>query len=637
MTRPPTDTSESTDVRYERIVEGVRDYAIFMLDPDGCVVTWNTGARLIKGYEEHEILGRSFTTFYPPEQVARGWPERELELAREHGHFEDEGWRVRKDGSLFWANVVITPLYAKDGSLVGYSKITRDLTERRHHEEVLRQSEERFRLLVEGVKDYAIFLLDVNGRVASWNAGAERINGYRAEEIVGQHFSRFFPAEDRARAERDLALASFEGRTEYEGWRVRKDGTRFWAATVLTALPGPDGTVRGFAKLTRDLTATRRIEALEEAGRRMSEFLAMLSHELRNPLAPIRNAVHVMHMKRLEDPELRWSRDVIERQVSHLTRLVDDLLDVTRITSGKIRLNVEPLEISVVVGRAVEASRPLLDAKGHRLDVLLPNTPLIVRGDLTRLTQVVLNILNNASKFTPEGGWIRVSAAREGNEAVLRIRDNGAGIPPSMQAHVFDLFAQGAQPLDRAAGGLGIGLTLVKRLVSMHHGHVEVVSEGPGRGSEFVIRLPLVRGMAELSADSAEATLGAAGSRRVLVVDDNRDAAESLAMLLQMVGHDVRVAGDGPTALATAAEFRPDLVLLDIGLPGMSGYEVAGRLRAVCSKDRLVIAAVTGYGQDEDRLRAHAAGFDHHLTKPVDFARLQSVIEGLPAEKSRGA
>ncbi|HEX7123895.1 MAG TPA: PAS domain-containing sensor histidine kinase, partial [Gemmatimonadaceae bacterium] len=473
MTQQSSDLSESTEVRFERLVGDVRDYAIFMLDPQGRVTTWNVGAKLIKGYEAHEIIGRSFAEFYPQDQRARGWPQRELELAREHGHFEDEGWRVRKDGSLFWANVVITPLYGRDGSLVGYSKITRDLTERRHHEESLRQSEERFRLLVEGVKDYAIFLLDATGRVASWNAGAERINGYTSGEILGQHFSRFFPAEDRAKAERDLALAAFEGRTESEGWRVRKDGTRFWAATVLTALPGPDGTVRGFAKLTRDLTATRRIEALEEAGRRMTEFLAMLSHELRNPLAPIRNAVHVMHLKRLEDPELRWSRDVIERQVTHLTHLVDDLLDVTRITSGKIKLNVEPLEISVVVGRAVEASRPLLDAKGHRLDVLLPNASLIVHGDLTRLTQVVLNILNNASKFTPEGGWIPVSAAREGNEAVLRIRDNGAGIPSNMHAQIFDLFAQAAQPLDRAAGGLGIGLTLVKRLVTMHHGHVD--------------------------------------------------------------------------------------------------------------------------------------------------------------------
>lgn len=615
---------------FRHLVEHVRDYAIFFLDAEGRVLSWNEGAQRIKGYKPEEIIGRSFTVFYPAGEVARGWPQYELERARTEGRFEDEGWRVRKDGSSFWANVLITAIYGPDGTVQGFSKITRDLTERRRQEEALRLSEERFRLLVEGVTGYAIFLLDTAGRVASWNAGAERMTGFGADEIVGQPCARLFPVEDRERAPRDLALAAFEGRTEMEGTLVRRDGTRFRAAMVLTALYGSTGALRGYAKLVRDLTTSHRIEALEAAGRQMSEFLAILSHELRNPLAPIQNAVHSMHLKRIEDPELRWARDVIDRQVGHLARLVDDLLDVTRITTGKIRLNIEPLEIAVVVHRAVEASRLELEARGHTFEVTVPDTSLMIRGDLTRLTQVITNLLSNAAKFTPEGGRITLTASQDEHEAVVTVRDNGVGIPPGMLSRVFDLFAQGEQPMDRATGGLGIGLTLVKRLVQMHHGTIEARSEGPGYGSEFVIRLPVASHTLGTIEAPPRAPLGAATTRRILVVDDNRDSAESMAVLLEMVGHEVRTAIDGPAALAAAAAFRPHLVLLDIGLPGMTGYEVARRLREANGGEGMVIAAMTGYAQEDDKARALEAGFDHHLSKPVDLASLQSVIDELP-------
>jgi PAS domain S-box-containing protein len=495
------------------------------------------------------------------------------------------------------------------------------------------QSEERFRLLVETVKEYAIFILDPEGHVASWNSGAEQIKGYRAEEILGKHFSVFYPADALARGwpEHELRMARAEGRFEDEGWRVRKDGSLFWANVVITALHDSTGLLRGFAKITRDLTDRKRVEALEEAEVRRNEFLAMLSHELRNPLAPIRSALGVMRMSGVDEAVLDRARAVVERQVDHLTRLVDDLLDVSRITSGKITLHRRPLEIAQVVAGAVESSQPLIDSRGHTLEVALPDEPLQVEGDLTRLSQVVLNLLNNAAKYTPPGGRIRVTAEAEGATALIRVRDTGAGIPADLMPKIFDLFTQGDRALDRAEGGLGIGLTLVHRLVKLHGGAVEALSEGPGLGSEFIVRLPLLAAAAAPGPPAARrAGSRPAGSRRVLVVDDNRDAAETLELLLQLWGHEVRSAYDGPQALALAAELQPEIILLDIGLPGMSGYDVARQLRELPGGRDMIVVAVTGYGQDSDRLRSQEAGFRYHLVKPVEPEVLQELIASVP-------
>jgi PAS domain S-box-containing protein len=494
--------------------------------------------------------------------------------------------------------------------------------------EVLRQSEERFRLLVEGVREYAIFMLDPDGYITTWNSGAERIKGYTADEIIGQHFSRFYPPDAIARdwPAHELRVARKKGRFEEEGWRLRKDGTPFWANVVITSLYSPDGQLVGFAKVTRDLTDRKRIEALEQAERQMTEFLAMLGHELRNPLAPIRNAVAMMQMSELNEPSLRWARDVIDRQVAHLARLVDDLLDVSRITSGRISMRQEALELAAIVAGAVEASRPLIEARKHTLETVLPDEPLLVEGDLTRLSQVLLNLLNNAAKYTPEGGHIRLTVEQEGEEVVVRVRDTGIGIPPELLPKIFDLFTQGDRSLDRPEGGLGIGLTLVHRLVHMHGGSVEAHSEGPGHGSEFVVRLPLFTVPAPGDSPVQDAESSSTGFRRVLVVDDNHDSAESMAILLEIWGHEVRAAYDGPSALALATEYRPDIVLLDIGLPGMSGYEVAKRLRELPELKGMVLVAVTGYGQQSDRERTRAVGFDHHLLKPVDPVRLQELL-----------
>src|SRR5258706_479477 len=363
-------TGSWRDEPYRRMVEEIRDYAVFLLDTEGHVASWNLGAERIKGYKPEEIIGRHFSTFYPQSAIDKRWPQHELETAARLGHFEDEGWRVRKDGALFWANVVLTPLYDRDGVHRGFSKITRDLTEKREQEERLRQSEERLGLLLEGIEDYAIYMLDVEGRVTSWNYGAQRITGYSADEILGQSFERFYLPQDVAagRPAAELRAASLNRRAEDRGWRVRKDGSRFWADVVVTALHDEPGHLRGFAKVTRDLSERKRIENLEEQGRHLTEFLAMLAHELRNPLAPIRSALGIMAINREATPQTAWCRDVIERQTTHLTRLVDDLLDVSRITRGKLPMQTATMDLSAAVDRAVEAAQPLMEARRHRLD-----------------------------------------------------------------------------------------------------------------------------------------------------------------------------------------------------------------------------------------------------------------------------
>jgi CheY-like chemotaxis protein/two-component sensor histidine kinase len=355
----------------------------------------------------------------------------------------------------------------------------------------------------------------------------------------------------------------------------------------------------------------------------------MLAHELRNPLAPVRNALHILKMPGAGVADSRQARDMMERQVQHLVRLVDDLLDVSRIMRGKIELRKEPVDLAAVVGRAVETAQPALDAAGHELSITLPARPVLLEADLVRLAQVLSNLLVNACKYTEPAGRIWLMAGRDGPDAVLvRVRDTGIGIAPDLLPHVFDLFVQADRSLARSQGGLGIGLTLVRRLVEMHGGTVTACSPGPGRGSEFVVRLPALPegGVDDGRGTPSEDVRRSGPRRRVLVVDDNVDAAESAAMLLRIWGHEVRTVHDGSSVLGVVRDFRPDVVLLDIGLPGMDGYEVARRLRGEPSLAGLVLAAMTGYGQDEDRRKSREAGFDVHLTKPLNPDTLEAFI-----------
>jgi PAS domain S-box-containing protein len=615
-------------VLYQRMIEQSRDYALFMLDPSGRIMSWNLGAERLKGYAPEEIIGRHFSVFYTRDAVDSGWPAHELKVAEMEGRFEDEGWRVRKDGSRFWANVLITALRDEDGKLLGFSKITRDLTDRRLHEEALRQSEERFRLLIDAVQDYAIFMLDPEGIVASWNLGAERIKGYSREEIIGRHFSHFFTDEDRAAGKpwEELATARRTGRAEVEGWRVKKNGDRFWARVVLTAVNDDDGHLRGFAKVTQDLSERRHVQDLEKAAKNVNEFIAMLAHELRNPLAPIRSAVMVMAKAPYDTATLEAMRQTIDRQSAQLARIVDDMIDIARITKGSLIIEHEPVDLTEVVRRALETAAPAIEAARHALEVHLPQQPLVVHGDRYRLTQLLSNLLNNAARYTPSGGRIWLRAVSQDGHAVLSVTDTGRGIEPQVMDRIFDMFVQGRTPLERVGGGLGIGLALARRIAELHGGTLQGRSDGENKGAEFVLRLPLSPSVPATEAAQPQADR-AGVPRRILVVDDNVDAALTLDLLLRSLGHESRVAHDGARALEIAREFRPEVILLDIGMPGMDGYEVARRLRGMNHGLTFRIVAVTGWGQEADRARAKEAGFDVHLVKPVDVAVLAKVLD----------
>ena len=623
----PSPPANMLEQRLQLLIESITDYGIFMLDAGGHIVSWNSGAQKLKGYKREEIIGRHFSVFYPPEAVASGWPQEELRRAQANGRIEDEGWRVRKDGSRFWANVVITALHGPAGELTGFAKITRDLTERRRHEEELRVSEERFRLLVESVRDYAIFMLAPDGIVQSWNSGAQAIKGYRASEIIGRHFRAFYTPEDQqaGKPEAELATARTLGRVEDDGWRVRKDGTLFWANVVLTAVHNPAGELIGFAKITRDMSERRRLEELEQSSRRMNEFLAMLAHELRNPLAPIRNAVTIMQLEALQSPVLRNCRDVIDRQLTHVTRLVDDLLDVGRLTGGKIKLRKELVRLADVVARSVEMARPVVTMRRHTLEVEQPPESVYVNGDSTRLAQVLQNLLVNAAKYTPDGGRIRLEVRLEGGFIDVIVADNGRGLAPENLQRIFQLFMQADSGTSAAAeSGLGIGLTLARSLVELHGGSIEAASPGLGQGSTFTVRLPLAQAVP--SAEPTEQHGESAGGLRVLVVDDNRDSADSATDVLRLLGNEAETAYNGASAVEAVRRFRPHVILLDLAMPGMDGFQARKRLLAEPAAEHAFFVAMTGFGNEDDRRRTRTAGFDAHLTKPVELDALITLL-----------
>jgi PAS domain S-box-containing protein len=613
---------------FQLVVQQVKDYALFLLDSAGRIMTWNLGAQRIKGYAPEEIIGRHFSVFYTPDAVTRGWPAEELRLATREGRFEDEGWRVRKDGSRFWANVVITALRDEGGKLIGFSKITRDVTERKLQEEALRQTEERFRLLVEGVVDYAIFMLDPDGVVTSWNAGAQRIKGYARDEIIGKHLSCFYPDEDieAGRPWGELATARREGRAEDEGWRLKKGGERFWARVIITPLHDADGHVRGFAKVTQDLSDRRHMQSLQDAATQVNEFIATLAHELRNPLAPIRTAVEVMAKVPGSDPAQQAMRETIDRQSAQLARIVDDMLDIARVTRGAMSLELASVDLAEAVRRAIETSAPAIEAGRHRLDVELPPEPLVVHGDMHRLTQILVNLLNNAARYTPQAGRIAVRARQEDGWSVIEVSDNGRGIEPGMLERIFHMFVQGRAALEKIGAGLGVGLALARRIAEAHGGALQAQSEGENQGAQFTLRLPLLKTPAPPIGTATEATARPMLAKRILVVDDNVDAATTLQLLLKSLGHEACAVYDGQQALSMALSFRPDVVLLDIGMPGLDGYEVARRLRALKRGKPLRIVAITGWGQEADRMKSREAGFDVHLVKPVDPTVLTSAI-----------
>jgi PAS domain S-box-containing protein len=871
-----------------QLVQGTADYAIFMLDPEGRVATWNAGAERIKGYRAEEIVGQHFSRFYPQEAIDRDWPAERLRQAVAEGRFEDEGWRVRKDGSRFWANVVLTALKDEAGRLRGFSKVTRDLTERRqkeeelrqlHHdlerrvqerttalavsnealqagiaernkaEEALRASEARLRAELEAMTclhalstrlltatDLRTALEDVlEGAVRTSRADFGNIQLFNPQitalEIIAQRgfqqdFLDYFrtvrvdegsacaramqsgeriivedveldpsyephrciaaaagyravqstPLKSRSgsvlgmlsthcrqphcpseRDQRFLDLyarhaADFIERIHAdEALQTQSERLRLlWeAAAVLLSAGDPDAMLRGlfekvkghlgvdtyfnfmvneggdalrlvscagitaemarsinrlefgqaicgtaalhrrpvvatfiqqsadpkaelvrgfgirayachplmaggtligtlsFASRSRDefdpeeldflrtichyVTAAyerlQLIRQLQQANRHKDQFLAMLAHELRNPLAPVRNGLHILKSARADREAVEQARAVMERQVVHMARIVDDLLDVSRITRGKIELRTERLDLARLVRHVVEDNWATFEDAGLAARADVPEVPLWVQGDPTRLTQVVGNLLQNAVKFTPRSGTVsvRLTADASRGQAVLAVRDTGAGIEPDMLPRLFEPFAQADRSLDRSKGGLGLGLALVKGLVELHGGEVHAASDGPGRGAAFVVRLPMQPEPAAITG-MPEAPTQAGTRLRILVVEDNRDSADSLRLLLKLYGYDVTVAYTGPTGVETAKAWRPDVVLCDIGLPGLDGYGVVRELRRNPATAQARMIAVTGYGGDEDHERSQEAGFDAHLTKPADPTALQALL-----------
>jgi len=507
--------------------------------------------------------------------------------------------------------------------------------------EALIATGEAYRLAFESVQDYAIILIDLEGRIAGWNPGAERLLGYAPGEIIGRAAACFFVPEDVASGmcEAELRKAAETGRASDNRWHLRKDGSCFFASGIMTGVRDEGDVLRGFVKILRDRTDRKRLEddlrlqaaALVRADQEKDEFLAVLAHELRNPLAPIAYALNLLDEKTLSESARQHTRRIVVRQVGRLSRLIDDLLDVSRIRTGKVELRRTQVALSAVVGHTVEVIRPIFEERGHALAVSLPEEPVWLEVDVARLEQVLTNLLNNAAKFTEDGGSIALSAERLPHEVVVRVTDTGVGITPELLPRIFDLFIQGDRSLDRSRDGLGIGLTLSRRLVELHGGTIEAHSAGLGKGSEFAIRLPILLTGSSPDEEGAleKAGPGARGPLRVLAVDDSEDTADMMMALLEMDGHLVRTAHSGPAALEAAAAFRPDVIILDIGLPGLDGYQVAQRLRADPTLRDVALIAASGYGQQADLQRSREAGFDRHLVKPLDPHELREILAGI--------
>jgi PAS domain S-box-containing protein len=525
-----------------------------------------------------------------------------------------------------------SPLHDEAGHLVGAVNVLVDVSERRLGEE----ARAHLAAIVENSQD-AIVSKTLEGVVTSWNRGAQRLFGYSAAEMIGQPITRLIPPERHAEETGILSRLRRGERIEsYETQRLRKDGGIVEVALTISPVRDSSGRIIGASKIARDIGARRAEErrrreaeeALREAARRKDEFLALMAHELRNPLAPLVNSLDVLQVS--SDPQaIKDVLGIVRRQVGTLVRLVDDLMDASRIARGLIELKTQPVPLAEVMSSAVEIARPLVQARAQQLTVTLPAEPARVHGDTTRLTQVVANLLNNAAKYTPHGGRIELAAGVADGQAVVRVADNGNGIPPEMLGTIFEMFAQVDRSLERTQGGLGIGLSIVKRLVELHGGSVEARSEGPGRGSEFTVRLPLAADAADAPGQGRPSLAPAA--RRVLIADDNVDAAQSLAILLQTLGQDVHLAHDGLEAVERAAWLRPDVILMDIGMPGLTGYDAARRIRSEPWGQKPLIVALTGWGQEEDRRRSKDAGFDQHMVKPVTMDAICRVLVQAPA------
>lgn len=653
--RPPTAAAGATDLhtRPDVVLATIRDYAIFVVSVDRRVLTWNAGAELLLGYRREEIVGASSDLVFTPEDREKGAPRDEVETALREGRADDERWHVRKDSSRFIASGVLTAVRDHAGALIGLVKVMRDVTEAHGAQEALAQSEERYRLLVESIKDYAIFMLDLDGLVTSWSAAAERMNGYAAPDVLGRHFAMFFTEEDQIEGvpERELKVALTRGRYEGVGWRVRQDGSRFWADEIATAVYDEAGNVRGFSKITRNITERMIAEAererllrhATEANRIRDDFLATISHELRTPLNAILGWTHMLQEGNLSPDAAQRALDTVARNARAQAKLIEDLLDVSRVISGKLRLEMKLTSIIQPIAGALDSLRPTAAGRGVAIDSDVgPECDLVV-ADAQRLEQVLWNLLSNAIKFTPAGGKVTLTARCRERGVEIVVRDTGVGIRQDFLPYVFDRFRQADSSTTRPQSGLGLGLAIVRHVVELHGGTVSADSAGPGQGATFTVFLPTRLPAPSLPAREGEPSSNAwrrdaLSGARVLAIDDDQDARELLAAALSYQGADVYTASSAREGIDAVLRHRPQIVLADLGMPEEDGYSFVRRLRQLDAPELNVIpaVAVTAYVRDLDRARALAAGFQGHVTKPVNMNELVAVTTALLRPHNKG-
>jgi PAS domain S-box-containing protein len=605
---------------------------IWVTDPDGTIL----------------LVNRAYCDFFgvTPEDVRGGWQPvlhaddrpayvRAFRAAlRDRGAFRGET-RVSRRGEWRWVASYGAPWLSEAGEYLGCVGSSPDVTEQKRVEHALRHSEERFRLATEALRGL-VYDWDIAAGRVEHSAGLLDLVGYTPDEAPADPlwlWEHVHPDDrDRARSRFQVATAGHAAAFDGE-YRVRhKDGRYVWAWDHARLIYDPRGRPARVVGCVISVDEQKRLQqALQQADRQKDRFLATLAHELRNPLAPIRNAVAVLKALGPATPELDWGRNVVDRQVQHMARLLDDLLDVSRITQDKLQLRKERIELRRVLETALETTLPFIEETGHELDLRLPDGRIPVDADPVRLSQVFANLLNNAAKYTDRGGRISLQVEQRRGAVAVSVKDTGIGISPQALPTVFEMFSQATPALERARGGLGIGLSLVRGVVELHGGRVVARSEGPGKGSEFVVELPLAESPgAEVEAPPEQPEVAADAQKlRVLVADDNRDTTESLALMLTMKGHDVRTAFDGEEAFQAAESFRPDVALLDVGMPKATGHLVARRIRAAPWGSRIVLVAQTGWGHEEDRRRTLAAGFDHHLVKPVSPEALANLLASL--------
>ena len=619
-----------------RVTLGSIGDAVITIDLRGRVASLNAVGESLTGWKNDEATG------VPLEQVfrivnesTRQTVENPAAKALRDGvivGLANHTVLIAKDGTERPIDDSAAPIRDEQGHVFGCVLVFRDVADQRRAERAVKESEARYRAIGETI-DFGVWMCDTGGRNTHVSKPFLRLVGRTQEQITGTGwFDLVHPAEVEKLVEAWKECIRTDGVWDRE-FRIKGvDGVWHYLLGRGVPVRNDEDRVLGWVGINLDIDRLKMAEqALRDGDRRKDEFLATLAHELRNPLAPVRNAVQLLNMTGATAPELQRARDVIDRQMQAMTRLIDDLMDISRISSNKLALSKERIELTKVVAGAVETSRPLIEQQGHELTVTLPPEPIIFDADLTRLTQVFLNLLNNAAKYTKPGGRIDLRAERQGSDVVVSVQDTGIGIAADILPTVFEMFSQVEGSLSRSQGGLGIGLCLVKRLVEMHGGSIEAQSEGPGKGSTFVVRLPMVleqRHVPKTGDDTEEAT--PSSTLRLLVVDDNRDAADSLAEVLKLMGNNVRTAYDGQEAVQAAGEFRPRVVLCDIGLPKLNGYEVCRRIREQPWGTNMLLIAVTGWGQDNDKRQSKEAGFDRHMVKPVDPQSLMKLLAGLP-------